>query len=64
MLTLKYQSVGSSGRFSHDIKTKMQCRFALIVDVNVMKGQELIKNWADTEVRIRELLIKLKLVEK
>lgn len=34
------------------------------VDVNVMKGEELLKNWADTEVRVRELLVKLKLVEK
>ena len=34
------------------------------VDVNVMKGEDLLKNWADTEVRVRELLVKLKLVEK
>lgn len=34
------------------------------VDVNVMRGQELAKYWADTEVRIRELLVRLKLVEK
>jgi tripartite-type tricarboxylate transporter receptor subunit TctC len=34
------------------------------VDVNVMKGPELAKYWADNEVRVRELLIKLKLVEK
>jgi tripartite-type tricarboxylate transporter receptor subunit TctC len=34
------------------------------VDVNVMKGEELKKNWDQTEVRIRELLFKLKLVEK
>ena len=34
------------------------------VDVHVMKGQELAKYWADNEVRVRELLIKLKLVEK
>jgi hypothetical protein len=30
----------------------------------VMKGEELLKNWTDTEVRVRELLVKLKLVEK
>ena len=34
------------------------------VDVNVMKGEELEKNWSETEVRIRELLVRLKLVEK
>ena len=34
------------------------------VDVNVMKGEELKKNWDQNEVRIRELLVRLKLVEK
>jgi tripartite-type tricarboxylate transporter receptor subunit TctC len=34
------------------------------VDVNVMKGPELAKYWADNEVRVRELLVRLKLVEK
>jgi tripartite-type tricarboxylate transporter receptor subunit TctC len=33
------------------------------VDVNVMKGEALNKNWDETEVRIRELLVRLKLVE-
>ena len=34
------------------------------IDVNVMKGEELSKSWDKTEKSIRELLVKLKLVEK
>lgn len=34
------------------------------VDVYLMKGEEIKKAWAESEVRVRDLLIRLKLVEK
>jgi hypothetical protein len=33
------------------------------VDVHTLRGEELKKNWADNEKAVRELLVKLKLVE-
>ncbi len=34
------------------------------VDVVLLKGEDILKYWAETETRIRDLLLRLKLVEK
>jgi len=57
ILTDAFWKAGQTPEFLEDMKKAG-------VDVHAMKGEELLKNWADTEVRIRELLVKLKLVEK
>lgn len=56
ILTDAFWKAGQTPEFVADMKKAG-------VDVNLMKGEDLLKNWADTEVRIRELLIKLKLVQ-
>jgi len=57
ILTDAFWKAGQTPEFLEDMKKAG-------VDVHAMKGEELLKNWAGTEVRIRELLVKLKLVEK
>jgi tripartite-type tricarboxylate transporter receptor subunit TctC len=57
VLTAAFWKAAQTPEFLEDMKKAG-------VDVAVMKEADLLKYWAATEVRIRELLVRLKLVEK